>query len=79
MAIDYDDLADAIVKGDKETAWTLAGKGLADGKAEGRDDLVMAKEILNKGLIAGMKIRNPARILVFLHNLAGWQILLVQT
>ena len=56
MAINYDDLADAIVKGDKETATTLAGKGLADGKAEARDDLVMAKEILNKGLIAGMDI-----------------------
>ena len=56
MAIDYDDLANAIVKGDMETAAALTGKGLADGKAEGRDDLVMAKEVLNKGLIGGMDI-----------------------
>ena len=59
MAIDYEELADAIVKGDGETATTLTSKGLEEGKAEGRDDLVMAKEVLNKGLIGGM-ISSPS-------------------
>ena len=56
MAIDYEELANAIVKGDAETATALTGKGLEDGIAEGRDDLEMAKEVLNKGLIGGMDI-----------------------
>lgn len=56
MAIDYDVLANAIVKADMETAETLTRQGVEDGKAEGRDPGVVAKEILNKGLIGGMDI-----------------------
>lgn len=56
MAIDFEELANAIVKGDAETATQLTGQGLADGKADGREDLVVAKEVLNKGLIGGMDI-----------------------
>ena len=56
MAIDFEELANAIVKGDMETATSLTAQGLEDGKADGREDLVVAKEVLNKGLIGGMDI-----------------------
>jgi 5-methyltetrahydrofolate--homocysteine methyltransferase len=56
MTIDYSVLANAIVKGDGETATTLVAEGIANGKAQALDDLKNAKEILNKGLIGGMDI-----------------------
>jgi 5-methyltetrahydrofolate--homocysteine methyltransferase len=56
MAIDFQELADAIVAADMETGTGLTQQGLDDGKADGREDLVVAKEILNKGLIGGMDI-----------------------
>ena len=56
MTIDFDELAKAIVAGDMETAITMTQAGLDAGKANGRDDLVTAKEVMNKGLIGGMDI-----------------------
>ena len=56
MAINFEDLANAIVKGDMETATSLTSQGLEEGKAAGREDLAVAKEVLNKGLIGGMDI-----------------------
>lgn len=56
MAIDYSALANAIVTGDRATATSLTQQGLDEGRAAGRDDLSMAKEILNRGLIGGMDI-----------------------
>jgi 5-methyltetrahydrofolate--homocysteine methyltransferase len=56
MTINYQDLAQAIVDGDIETATDLVKQGLANGKKKKIDDLKNAKEILNKGLIGGMDI-----------------------
>lgn len=56
MAINYAELADAIVKGEKDIATGLTKRGLEEGRAQGREDLAMAKEILNQGLIGGMDI-----------------------
>jgi 5-methyltetrahydrofolate--homocysteine methyltransferase len=56
MAIEFDVLANAIVKADMATATTLAQRGLDEGLAEGRQPLEVAKEVLNKGLIGGMDI-----------------------
>ncbi len=56
MTINYEELANAIVAGDKETALTLVQAGLDNGKAQKLDDLANAKKILNKGLIGGMDI-----------------------
>jgi 5-methyltetrahydrofolate--homocysteine methyltransferase len=56
MTIDYPTLANAIVKGDAQTAISLVSEGIANGKAQSLDDLTNAKAILNKGLIAGMDI-----------------------
>jgi 5-methyltetrahydrofolate--homocysteine methyltransferase len=56
MTINYEELADAIVAGDKETAVTLVQTGLDNGKEQKLDDLVNTKKILHKGLIGGMDI-----------------------
>ena len=59
MTIDYETLADAIVKGDQQTATTLVQQSVDAAKANGADQaaqLVNAKEVLNKGLIGGMDI-----------------------
>lgn len=56
MAIDFNELANAIVTADLDHAVALTKQGVADGKAAGREDGEVAKEILNKGLIGGMDI-----------------------
>jgi 5-methyltetrahydrofolate--homocysteine methyltransferase len=56
VAIDFNELANAIVTADLDTAVSLTRKGVDDGKADGRDPGEVAKEILNKGLIGGMDI-----------------------
>ena len=56
MTIKYEELANAIVAGELETATSLVKQALANGKKKKIDDLVNAKEILNKGLIGGMDI-----------------------
>ena len=56
MTIEYEVLADAIVKGDMETATSMVQQGLDNGKAQNLDELANTKEILNKGLIGGMDI-----------------------
>lgn len=56
MAIDFNELANAIVTADMDTAVALTRQGLADGQAAGRETSDVAKEILNKGLIGGMEI-----------------------
>lgn len=56
MAIDFNELANAIVTADLETAVAMTKQGVADGVAAGRPDGEVAKEILNKGLIGGMDI-----------------------
>jgi 5-methyltetrahydrofolate--homocysteine methyltransferase len=56
MTIDYETLANAIVKGDQQTATTLVQQAVDEAKANGADELVNAKEVLNRGLIGGMDI-----------------------
>jgi len=56
VGIDFNELANAIVTADLETAVALTRKGVDDGNADGRDAGEVAKEILNKGLIGGMDI-----------------------
>lgn len=56
MTINYEDLANAIVAGEKEDAIALVETGMANGKAQNLDELTNTKEILNKGLIGGMDI-----------------------
>lgn len=56
MTINYAELADAIVKGEQETATTLVQQAVDEAKAEGKDETVNAKEVLNLGLIGGMDI-----------------------
>lgn len=63
MTIDFDELAKAIVAGDKETATRLTQAGVDAGKANGRDDLETAREVLNKGLLGGMDIISELWIL----------------
>jgi 5-methyltetrahydrofolate--homocysteine methyltransferase len=56
MTINYAELADAIVKGEQETATTLVQQAVDEAKAEGKDETANAKEVLNLGLIGGMDI-----------------------
>lgn len=56
MTINYAELADAIVKGEQQTATTLVQQAVDEAKAAGKDETVNAKEVLNLGLIGGMDI-----------------------
>jgi 5-methyltetrahydrofolate--homocysteine methyltransferase len=56
MTIAFEELAQAIVDGDRETAISLVTAGLGEEKNTKLDELANAKEILNKGLIGGMDI-----------------------
>jgi 5-methyltetrahydrofolate--homocysteine methyltransferase len=56
MTINYAELADAIVKGEQQTATTLVQQAVDEAKAAGKDETANAKEVLNLGLIGGMDI-----------------------
>jgi len=56
MTIAFEELAQAIVDGDRETALCLVEAGLGEEKNPDLDELANTKEILNKGLIGGMDI-----------------------
>jgi 5-methyltetrahydrofolate--homocysteine methyltransferase len=56
MTIAFDQLAQAIVDGDPDTAIPLVRAGIGEERNPDLDDLANAKEILNKGLIGGMDI-----------------------
>lgn len=56
MAIDYSLLANAIVDADLDTATSLTRQGIEEAKADGKEEIVATKEVLNKGLIGGMDI-----------------------